>query len=242
MVLMLPEVRKTGLTIVPITMSRASAGSSARSRSRATTILRAPWERHGLRRRSRSGAAVRHAQIPSIEATRALSLHPASCSATIRAVAHDQHAVAGPQIFQFAADHQDRLALPPHVLDDPEQRFLRLHVDAGGRVHQNQDRGGVGERAPHHDLLLVAAGQAGDQLLRPLGDDPQRVDRRVGRSKPAARRDEAERPEPARDRHGRIVGDRQGEDQTLPVPALRDAADPERERRRNVAGAQGSWH
>ncbi len=39
MVLILPEVRKTGLTIVPIMTSRASAGSSARSRRRATTIL-----------------------------------------------------------------------------------------------------------------------------------------------------------------------------------------------------------
>ena len=39
MVLMLPAVRKTGLTIVPMTSRRASAGSSARSRSRAMTIL-----------------------------------------------------------------------------------------------------------------------------------------------------------------------------------------------------------
>src|SRR5271168_4144630 len=101
MVLILPEVRKTGLTIVPIMTSRASAGSSARSRRRATTIL----------------VAV----------------------GAIRAVPHDQNAVACPEIFQLAADHQDRFALPPHVLDDLKQRFLRLHVDARGRVHQDQD-------------------------------------------------------------------------------------------------------
>ena len=114
------------------------------------------------------------------------------------AMAHDQHAVACPQIFQFAADHQNRLAVLPHFFDGAEQSFLRLHVDPGGRVHQNQNRGGVGEGAPHDDGVTFAGCRRTGwrpTARRPFGDDPQRVDRRVGRRSAAMRRDEAERPE-----------------------------------------------
>ena len=136
--------------------------------------------------RDRPGTCIAavHAQIPSIEATSALSLHPALCSATTRAVPHHQHPVAGAQVLELAADDEDRLALAAHALDHGEQRLLGLHVDARGRVHQHQDRGIVGERPAHHHLLLVAAGEVGDELVRPLGDDAEVADRARGPSRP----------------------------------------------------------
>ena len=175
-VVMLAWLRKTGLTNVPTMMSTTSAGSSARSRSRATAIRPADGERT---RASATGA----------EALLLVTLNPLdrgdeSVVAPSRlvfghdaAMPHDQHAVAGPQILELAADDQDRLALAAHALDDGEERFLGFDVDTGGRVHEHQDGRIVGKRPTHHDLLLVAAGEAGDQLIRPFGDHAERGDR-----------------------------------------------------------------
>ncbi len=104
---------------------------------------------------------------------------------------------------------------------------------------RTRTEGDVGERASHHDLLLVAAGEVGDKLVRPFRDDAKRLDRLPGCRGAARGRDESKRSERVRNRHRDIVGDRLRENEPLPVSAFRHAADAKRERRGNVARAQG---
>ena len=56
------------------------------------------------------------------------------------AVPHHEHPVADPQIFELAARHQDRPSLAARIFDRVQERFFRFHVDARGRINQNENR------------------------------------------------------------------------------------------------------
>ena len=169
MVVMLAWVRKTGLTKPPMTMSSderrqqrqvAEAGAMAAlpiaGREVAAGDDAAPWSSHGVR-------------IPSIEATSALSLQPALCSATIAAVPHDQHPVAGPQVLELAADDQYRLALRRMRSTTASSASLDLtSTPAVGSIRTSTE-GSFASARPIDHLLLVAAGEA----ARPAGPAPR---------------------------------------------------------------------
>ena len=146
--------------------------------------------RRGVRR-SRSGSCCSSRLNPfNRSSTSALSLHPALVFRDDPAMAHDQHAVACPQIFQFAADHQNRLAVLPHFFDGAEQSFLRIFtsIPAVGSI-RTRTEGVLARARPMTTFCWLPPDRLGDQLLGPFGDDPQRVDRRVGRRSAAMRRD-----------------------------------------------------
>ena len=132
-------------------------------------------------------------QIPSTEATRSLSLQPASCSAT---TGHGASRAPG----RRSADLRVRRS-PPRIARPSRRVFSTTASSAsfdftstpGCRIDEDQDRRAAGERPPHHHLLLVAAREVGNELLRPFGDDAKRVDgvrwprraRRRGAMKPS---------------------------------------------------------
>ena len=176
---------------------------------------------------------------PSTDAISSWSCQPAGNSATMRAAEHHEDAVAGAQVVEFARDDQHRLALVAHAIDDREQRFLRFHVDAGGRVDQHEHlRIGRPARAPSRPSADC----------RPTGRTP--AGPAPGVLMPSAsimRRPNAfffagdamtEAPERARDRHRCVFRHRLRQHQPLAMPVLRHAADAVRERGGHVAGRQ----
>ena len=118
---------------------RRQEGEVAQARDRDACRWRRRRRVSATRRRARCVLITRH--IPSIEATRALSLQPALCSATTPPW---RMTSTRSQVRRSSSSPlTTRIALPSraHALDDGEERLLRLDVDAGGRVHQHQDRG-----------------------------------------------------------------------------------------------------
>jgi hypothetical protein len=121
-----------------------------------------------------------------------------------------------------------------------QERFFRFHVDARCRINQDENRRAARERSPHHDFLLVAPGEIGNELIRPVRDHPKRLDGLVCGCGAARRRNESKRSKRVRYGHRDVVGDRLRENESLAMPAFRHVADAERERRRNIARAQRS--
>ncbi len=119
-----------------------------------------------------------------------------------------------------------------------KEELLGPYVDTGGRGDQHQQAGVVGEGPRHDDLLLVAAGQAGDRQVGPGCLDRQIVDHRAGDPVSAGAADEPGRAEPARDGQSGVVGDRHAADQSLEVAVLRDESDSGGQRGGHVAGPQ----
>src|SRR2546423_1875068 len=165
----LPRVRKFGLTMNPMISSSPITGSSERSRSRA----RRSWvPRGGAARPGTTAVAVSVSVIAFRQSLSAgqpldggdhLLVGPATCQlGHDPALEHHDHPVGDPEIVELVGDDQrGTSAVGGGGLDGTEQRLLRPHVDAGGRPDQHQHVRLAGQRAAHHDLLLVAAGHRG---------------------------------------------------------------------------------
>src|SRR5271170_7516871 len=131
-VLIFPEVRKTGLMMEPMTISTASAGSSAKSRSRASAMA---LVRCATRLRWAAGAGA-ELSVNSNPLDRRDELVIAPTRRMLGddlAVPHHQHPVADPQILELAARHQNRSSLAARIFDCVQERFFRFHVDARSR-------------------------------------------------------------------------------------------------------------
>ena len=136
---------------------------------RAFRAFRAPCVRSGAvpGRTGRAGRAVLAGPaMPSIAATSSWSLQPRPNSAIDPPVEERQHPVADPQVVQLVGDDQAPLPAVRDLPYDAEQRVLGLHVHARGGPDHHQHARVAGQRAGDDDLLLVAAGQAGDRLRR----------------------------------------------------------------------------
>ena len=80
---------------------------------------------------------------------------------------HDQRAVAQADDFlRFAGQDADGHAVFRQTQDDVVNLFLRAHVYALRGVIKDQYARPGAEPLGEHDLLLVAAGEAGDQVVR----------------------------------------------------------------------------
>ena len=81
------------------------------------------------------------------------------------AVVQNQGAVAhADDLLGLAGQHHHGHALPGQPQDDVVDLLLGAHVHALGGVVQNQHLGVGGQPFGQHHLLLVAAGQAGDEV------------------------------------------------------------------------------
>ena len=75
------------------------------------------------------------------------------------AFAHDHHPVAHAQDFgQLGRNHDNRLALLRQVVEQVVNLAFRAHIDAAGRLVEDQDVGIGGQPLADDHLLLVAAG------------------------------------------------------------------------------------
>ena len=88
---------------------------------------------------------------------------------------HDQQPVADAEILEVVGDQEHRHAFVASLADGIEQRLLRCDVDSDGRVHDDQNRRIRRQRPADHDLLLIAAAEAGYGLLEAPRHDLQPV-------------------------------------------------------------------
>src|SRR6202453_2946783 len=106
-VLMFPEVRKTGLMMEPMMSSTASAGSSARSRNRAKAMVLVRCATR-LRCAADAGAELSLNSNPLDRRDELVVAPTRRMLGDDLAVPHHENAVADPQILELAARHQDR--------------------------------------------------------------------------------------------------------------------------------------
>jgi hypothetical protein len=92
------------------------------------------------------------------------------------AVDHDQDPVAElHQLVEVRRDHQHCGSGLDQVVDLPVDLHLRADVDTDRRLVEDVQVRATGQPPADHDLLLVAAGELADLLLRPGGRDVQPV-------------------------------------------------------------------
>src|SRR6202020_1664697 len=138
-VLIFPDVRKTGLMMEPMTISTASAGSSARSRSRAKAMLLVRCAIM-LRWAAGAGTELSLTSNPLDRRDDRVVAPPRGMPGDALAMPHHKHPVADPQILELATRHQDRSSLAARVFDRVQERFFRFHIDASGWINQNENR------------------------------------------------------------------------------------------------------
>src|SRR4051794_15819477 len=160
--MMLSSCRNTGLTIWPTIAITTIAGTSARSRSRASGIapIRAPPPG--------AGAAGAVSGVCSITSDTVHPLHrgdqvvvaPAAGQlAHDPAAEHHEHAIAAAQVVQLVGDDQHAGTPPAGVVHDLQQRLLAAHVHARRGRDQHEHPGVARQRPAEDHLLLVAARQ-----------------------------------------------------------------------------------
>ena len=116
-------VRKLGLTNAPIASSNASAGNSARSRNRASSMRgrlpRTPTPAPGAAPASAGLETLFFMETHSFDRCNQFMVLPAGRKfGDDRAAKHHEDAVAGAQVVEFARHHQHRLAFVAHAVDD----------------------------------------------------------------------------------------------------------------------------
>src|SRR3984957_17701151 len=138
-VLIFPDVRKTGLMMDPMTSMTASAGRSARSRSRAKAMLLVRCATM-LRWAAGAGTELSLNSNPLDGRDEFVIAPTRRMLGDDLAMPHHKHPVADPQILKLAARHQNRSALAARIFDCVQERFFRFHIDASGRINQNENR------------------------------------------------------------------------------------------------------
>ena len=82
-------------------------------------------------------------------------------------LAEDEHAVHQLDVLvELGGEHDDRQALAGERAEQLVEVVLRADVDAAGRVVEQEDLRAEREPARDDHLLLVAAGQRRDRILR----------------------------------------------------------------------------
>ena len=145
------------------------------------------------------------------------------------AAVHDEDAVAHAEdLRQLAGDHQDRHALLGEAAHQRVDLGLGADVDAAGRLVHDQDARRGLEPLAEHDLLLVAAGELADHLLRAAGADAELLDRGGGALAPRrAKSMKMPRAMRAQRGHRGVLGDGHRPDEALQAAVLGDVGDAE---------------
>ena len=134
-------------------------------------------------------------------------------------VAHAQ------ELGQLRGDQDDGQALAGEVGDDRVHLGLGLHVDALGRLVEDQHARLGRQPLGQHDLLLVAAGQRLDRLLVAPEAQAQPVEMAAHQAQLAGRADQAGRGRLVDHRQRGVGEDREVHHQALADPVLRDVGD-----------------
>jgi hypothetical protein len=135
--------------------------------------------------------------------------------------AHDEHPVAHPQdLQQLRGDEQDRETLRRELRDRPVHVRLRSDVDPVRRLVEDQDLRLGGEPLREDDLLLVAAGEAADDLRRRRRLDPQLVHEPLREGALTPRAQEAARRQLGQDGHRDVLAHGHRLDEALLEPVL----------------------
>jgi hypothetical protein len=144
----------------------------------------------------------------------------------------------------MTAHEQDRPALRGEFVDQRVDPGLRAHVDAAGRLVEQQHVHIVMKQPGHGDLLLVAPRERGDRLGHVAALDLQRLDPTPRRGRLPAGKHKPRGPEAAKPREREVVGDRevQGEPFRLPILAHHPHALRPPPSRRGGAGLRGHPH
>ena len=179
-------------------------------------------------------------EIPSIEATRALSLHPASCSATTPPCRMTR---TRSQVLKSSSSPlTTRIALPSRRIVSmtcSRASFDFTSTPAVGSI-RTRTEGALASARPMTTFCWLPPDRLETNCPGPCVTIPSEAIAELVFCGQPARRDESERAEPVGDGHRRVVRHRLGQDETLLVAAFRHAADAEGERRRNVARAAGA--
>ena len=131
--------------------------------------------------------------------------------------AQDQDAVAEREQFRhLRAGDQDGDPLRRQLADEAIDLRLGAHVDAAGRLVEQQHARRRRQPLADHNLLLVAAGQSPGGLLRTRGADRQRLDGTQRQSGGLAALDQTEARQGRHHRQREIALDRR-----CPAPARR---------------------
>ena len=162
-----------------------------------------------------------------IAAVRRASAEPGN-SPMRRPRLHHEIAIADAhQFFGFRGDHEHTAALRGEIAISFRISVLALHVEAAGRlVQQEQARLGC-KPSPDDDLLLIAAAQGADRLLAAGNHDVQPSDQIVGKAFLAAAIDETARMLSNERRFGRAIDWREtesGKSSAFAAPVFGDEA------------------
>ena len=132
-------------------------------------------------RRTRRAATRRHGRLPAIACMIDPSSTSPSNSATLTAIAQDGDPMARAQhLLELRRDEDARLALLGQVEDEALDLRLGADVDAARRLVEDQHLRVRRQPASQDDLLLVAAAQVPDELIRVGRGDLQELDVLVG--------------------------------------------------------------
>ena len=134
------------------------------------------------------------------------------------------------QLGQLGRDQDDREALAREIGDQRVDLGLGLHVDALGRLVQDQHAGRRRQPLGEHDLLLVAAGERLDRLVVAAEAEPEPLERRLHQRELAPGVDQPGHGRLVDRRQGRVGEDREIHHQALPDAILGEVGDPVPER------------
>ena len=136
---------------------------------------------------------------------------------------HDEDAVRHAEdLRQLGGDHQDRHALLGEAAHEGVDLGFGADVDAaGGLVHDEDLRAGL-EPLAEDDLLLVAAGELADDLVRAAGAGAELADGGGGLERLVAEADEDAAGDALEGGHGDVLGDGHRADEALQT--LREAS------------------
>src|SRR6218665_281486 len=144
------------------------------------------------------------------------------------ATAAEHHDAVGhaPNLGQLAGDHQDGQALFFQIGDQLVQLELGAHIDAVGRLVEQEQPGRSGEPFAQHDFLLVAPRQLVRQELRPGRAHIEPGDQPFGQPAQFAHLDKAGATVRADPAQAQVVLDGQAGNQALLVPPLPPTSPP----------------
>src|SRR5215217_42795 len=137
------------------------------------------------------------------------------------ALAHNQDPVGhGKDLLQLTGYEQYGLSLFGQVVHEAVDLRLGAHVDAAGRLVEQQDGRFARQRLGDDHFLLIAAREPGDRVGHPGAPDGEFLGEPVG-DLPLRAGHETEPGDPVQYAQGDVVLDGEGQDQTLRAPLLR---------------------
>ncbi len=142
------------------------------------------------------------------------------------AVTQDDEAV-GPldDLLEIGADEDDREPLDRELAHERLDLCLRAHIDAAGRIVEDEHPGGHREHPREQHLLLVATGQLRDALVAVRRLDLQAVDELVRDGILGLAREQPEASQGRQDAQRDVVPDREARHDALGLAVLGDHGD-----------------